>query len=98
MHTASTEALEAFRARPDAFDLLVTDNTMPKMTGLALAQEVRRIRAELPVLLISGFGEGTDPEELRAKGVDRILPKPYTVGQLAHVIRSLVSGDETREP
>src|SRR5690606_18554014 len=50
-HTSSTDALETFLAQPHAFDALITDNTMPKLTGLALAQRLLEVRPELPVLL-----------------------------------------------
>jgi hypothetical protein len=89
-HTSSVEALEDFRARPDAFDLLMTDNTMPRMTGLALVQEVLQIRPRLPVLMVSGIAEVTDAETLRARGVGRLLAKPHTWRELEQALRELL--------
>jgi PAS domain S-box-containing protein len=91
-HTSSLEALEAFNAQPQRFDLLVTDNTMPKLTGLALTKAVLRKRPGLPVLLISGLAETIDPQELAALGVTRVLPKPHNAKTLAAVLAQLLPG------
>ncbi|HEV2106368.1 MAG TPA: PAS domain S-box protein, partial [Candidatus Eisenbacteria bacterium] len=61
LYHSSLEALEDFRGRADAFDLLITDNTMPRMTGLALTQEILKLRPRLPVLLVSGIAERLEP-------------------------------------
>ncbi|HEV2104669.1 MAG TPA: response regulator, partial [Candidatus Eisenbacteria bacterium] len=73
--------------RADAFDLLITDNTMPRMTGLALTQEILKLRPRLPVLLVSGIAERLEPDELRAKGVTHTLRKPHTSLELDEAIR-----------
>jgi hypothetical protein len=88
-HTSSLEALEAFRARPDAFDLLVTDDTMPRMTGSALAREILAIRPGLPVLMVSG-GDRTEPGKERPPGVGRVLRKPHTARELERAIREVL--------
>jgi PAS domain S-box-containing protein len=89
VHTSSVEALEDFRARSGEFDLLITDNTMPKLTGLALAQEVRRIHPELPVLMISGLADIIDPSTLEEKGITRLLHKPHTGPELAQTLHEI---------
>jgi PAS domain S-box-containing protein len=89
VHTSSIEALEAFRAAPDTFQLLITDDTMPRMTGSALTQEVLRIRPGLPVLMISG-GDRSGPGKPRPAGVTRVLRKPHTVAQLEQAIREVL--------
>ena len=53
---SSVAALQAFRAEPQRFDLVLTDQTMPDLSGVDLAREIRRVRPELPVVLMSGFG------------------------------------------
>ena len=88
--TSSLQALEAFRERPDAFDVVVTDNTMPKMSGMALAQEVLRIRPGTRILLVSGLAETLDPGVIYAKGVSGILGKPHTGQQLTDAIREIL--------
>ncbi len=92
VHTSSLAALETFRAQPQAFDLLITDNSMPKMTGLALAQEILQQRPNLPVLLISGIAEVADHAELHALGITAILAKPHSMQQLRQVVSQLLPG------
>ncbi len=87
LHVASTDALEEFRSRPDEFDLMVTDNTMPRMTGLQLTAEVHKIRPELPVLMVSGLAERAENLDLGALGVRIMLRKPHTSKQLDEAIR-----------
>jgi PAS domain S-box-containing protein len=92
--TSSTDALEAFVANPGAFDGLVTDNTMPGLTGLALARRLLDIRPDLPVMLTSGLAAMTSREELRAAGIREVLPKPHTMDQLGRVLEALLSSDD----
>ncbi|HEX4883846.1 MAG TPA: PAS domain S-box protein [Casimicrobiaceae bacterium] len=69
-------ALERFRRDPSAFDAVITDQTMPGMTGLALAKELSSLRAGLPIVLYTGYGEGITPAMLAAAGVRKLLAKP----------------------
>jgi PAS domain S-box-containing protein len=89
-HTSSTDALETFLAQPDAFDALVTDNTMPKLTGLALAQRLLAVRRDLPVLLVSGLAAVTSWDELHAMGIRKVLPKPHTMDQLGAALAEML--------
>ncbi|MEW6595720.1 MAG: ATP-binding protein [Thermodesulfobacteriota bacterium] len=82
------EALELFRQRPHSFDLVVTDMTMPKMTGEALAREMLQVRPELPVILCTGFSEGMSQEKARALGIRRFLMKPVVLAELASAVRA----------
>ena len=90
VHTSSVTALEDFRGRPGAFDLLVTDNSMPKMTGLELVRHLLAARPDLPVLLTSGLAETANPLELEKQGIRRVLGKPYRSSELAEAVRSLL--------
>ncbi len=85
--TSSLEALDIFQSRPDAFDMLITDLTMPNMTGLELIEEIHRIRPNLPVLLCSGFSDQISPEKTRSRGITLFLNKPLITGDLAEAIR-----------
>jgi hypothetical protein len=87
MHSSSAAALDDFRARPGDFDLLITDNTMPRMSGMALAREVHELRPELPVLMISGVLETDDPVALSARGIRGVLQKPHSARQLDEAVR-----------
>jgi len=80
------EALDAFQARPDAFQAVVTDLTMPGMTGDTLAQEIRRLRPEMPVVLVTGHVQLVTEERLRETGVSAVLHKPITVEELARAL------------
>jgi len=87
VRTSSAEALGEFRAAPDAFDLVITDMTMPSLTGEELAREILTIRPGIPIIIYTGYvGEGL-PERARAAGISEILMKPYDILQLATIIR-----------
>ena len=75
--TSGDEALALFRTTPERFDLVITDHTMPVMTGAALAQELRRLRPELPVILCSGFSHTMNADKAQALGLDAFLLKPF---------------------
>jgi DNA-binding NtrC family response regulator len=85
--TDSEMALAAFRAAPESFDLLVTDMTMPMLTGAELAKEVMRLRPGLPVILCTGFSEAIDQAKAKAMGIVEFLMKPPEKDQLARVVR-----------
>jgi PAS domain S-box-containing protein len=70
------QARDAIAAEPGRYDLLITDQTMPQLTGLALAREVSRLRPGLPVILYTGYAEDLSPQELRAAGVRELVRKP----------------------
>ena len=76
-------ALERFRERPEDFDVVVTDYSMPKMNGLDLAREMHQIRPEVPILLSTGFAEDFSPETLASAGVRQVLNKPVSIQDLA---------------
>ena len=89
-HTSSLHALESFRANPRHFDLLITDNTMPHMTGLQLVEKVLAIQPNLPILMVSGVGEAMAIEELTIRGVTRLLSKPYEAALLEATVREII--------
>ncbi len=80
------EAFEMFRADPGAFDLIITDQTMPRCTGLELAERVHGIRPDIPVILASGLNLAVSEEEARAAGVTEILGKPVSSYKLAKAV------------
>ncbi|MCF8111836.1 MAG: response regulator [Desulfobacteraceae bacterium] len=89
--TGSLEALKAFRAAPDNFDLLITDMTMPGMTGDKLAQAVKELRPELPVILCTGFSEKVDTDKDGLQ-TEAILMKPVSKADMAKTIRKVLNG------
>ncbi|MGZ3608273.1 MAG: ATP-binding protein, partial [Syntrophales bacterium] len=92
--TGSMEALELFRARPDSFDLVITDMTMPNMTGSELAQRLMSIRPDIPIILCTGFSEAMTQEKARAIGVKDFIMKPIVQRQIAEAIRRVLDKKE----
>ncbi len=88
------EAFARFIAEPERFDLVITDQTMPHMTGEMLAREILRIRADLPIILCSGNGPGSDGEpslsRAREIGIRELVAKPYEREEMTQVIRRLL--------
>ena len=84
--TSNAEALGLFRAEPAAFDLVITDYSMPRMSGLEFARAITRVRATVPVVLLTGFIEDLPREVLAEAGVSRLLRKPVTLDQLARTV------------
>lgn len=89
---SSLEALETFRNHPNTFDLVVTDQTMPDLTGFELAREMLRIRPDLPIILCTGYSVLVDQEVVQAHGIKDLLFKPLTQSALARVIRQVLEG------
>ena len=88
--TAMTEpraALDTFQENPEAFDLVITDMTMPNLTGDVLTGELLALRPDLPVILCTGFSEKINSEKAYAKGVRCFLMKPISTEHLARSVR-----------
>ncbi len=89
--TRSRAALKRFAEDPMQFDLVITDQTMPHMTGIVLAQELWKIRSDLPVIISTGFSETLTVEKASDLGFYALLSKPYTASELAKTIRQCLS-------
>ncbi|MEN6437866.1 MAG: PAS domain S-box protein [Syntrophobacter sp.] len=87
---SSVDALEAFRARPRSYDLIITDQTMPQMTGEDLVRSILEIRAEIPIILCTGFSESITPERAKQIGVHDFLMKPFVMRDLALTVRRVL--------
>jgi PAS domain S-box-containing protein len=83
----SQEALALITDSPAAFDLLITDMTMPQLTGLELTAKALAIRSDLPIILCTGFSELINKEQARAMGIRAYLMKPVSVNELAIAVR-----------
>ena len=90
--TSSVKAMEIFRLNPAGFDLVVTDQTMPQITGLQLSEGIRKIRQDIPVILCTGFSESITPERIEASGVHEVLFKPFANRELTKLIRRVLDG------
>jgi PAS domain S-box-containing protein len=85
--TSSLDALDRFMRSPAAFDLAVTDQTMPGLTGDQLAAELHRVRPQLPIVLCTGFSYRLSDERANELRLASVLYKPYDMGELARAIR-----------
>jgi PAS domain S-box-containing protein len=90
--TDSTAALELFRKNPDHFDLVITDMAMPKLTGDKLAEEILKIRPDIPVILCTGYSEHMTEERAKATGIRGFIEKPVDLPVLSNLIREVLSG------
>ena len=93
--TSSKEALEIFRSQPDHFDLVVTDMTMPNMTGVELAEKLLQIRSDIPIILCTGFSDRVMQEKARSIGIREFINKPISPRGLCESVRRVL--DQTIE-
>lgn len=92
--TSSVEALKLFKTQPDKFDLVITDMTMPNITGEELAKEVLAIRPDIPVILCTGFSAKIDKKKAKAVGFRALLFKPILKWQMAETIREVLDSQK----
>ena len=92
--TSSVEALEAFRNAPDKFDLVITDMTMPNMTGVQLAQKLLEIRPDIPIIICTGFSTKIDDEKAKEFGIRGYVMKPVVMSELGNKIREVLNQEE----
>jgi signal transduction histidine kinase/CheY-like chemotaxis protein len=88
--TSSREALRAFADKPQEFDLVITDMTMPEMTGDEFAKAILQIRPDIPVILCTGFSEQMSEERARQIGVRRLIYKPVVRSTLAEIVKDML--------
>ena len=91
--SSSIDALELFKANPDNYDLVVTDMTMPNMTGDKLAKEILAVR-DMAVIICTGFSERINKEQAEVIGVSGFIMKPVVKSEMAQMVRKVL--DETR--
>jgi len=90
--TDPEKALERFRINPGQFDLIITDMTMPKMTGDKLAGEMLKIRPQMPIILCTGYSQMISVDKARQLGIRKYLRKPIEMGDLARSVREVLDG------
>ena len=91
--TSSLDALEAFRTAPGRYDVVITDQTMPNLSGEALAGEIQQIRPDLPIILCTGFSHTMTEEKARELGIRKFLMKPLLARELVLALQE-VMGEE----
>jgi len=90
VRTSPIEALAAFKALSDKFDLIISDMTMPKMTGDELAKELMAIRPDIPIILCTGFSEHINEEQAKAIGIRKLVMKPFIMREMAEAVRQVL--------
>jgi CheY-like chemotaxis protein len=88
--TSSIETLEVFRNEPETFDLVITDMTMPKMTGDELGKELIRIRPDIPIILCTGYSEHITEKKAKDVGIREFVMKPIVMSEMAKTIRNVL--------
>ncbi len=90
------EALELFREDPVGFDLVITDQAMPKMTGAEMARELIKVRPDIPIVLCTGFNELIAGKKAKAMGLREVVTKPIVMSDMAETIRRVLDGRRKR--
>jgi CheY-like chemotaxis protein/anti-sigma regulatory factor (Ser/Thr protein kinase) len=97
-HTSSLDAVEVFRSNPDAFDIIITDMTMPNMTGDQLAKEILSIKPDMPIIICTGFSERINKEQAGIIGIKGFLMKPIIKSDMAQMVRKVLDAINKNEP
>jgi CheY-like chemotaxis protein len=90
----SIAALELFRRQPEAFNVVITDMSMPKMNGTELSRAILAIRPDTPIILCTGYSAGLTAESARSIGVRSVLMKPISMQALATTLRQVIDADQ----
>ena len=94
--TDPVEALEMVRSQPQQFDLIISDFSMPRMNGLQLAEEIKRINPGIPFILLSGYSSDVPRKQIKSTVINAFITKPISKNELAIVIRKVL--DESPSP
>ncbi len=94
IETSSSDALNTFKGNPDSFDLVISDMTMPDMTGDQLAKEILLIQPDTPIIICTGFSERINKEQAEILGIKGFLMKPVVKSEMAQMVRKVL--DESK--
>jgi PAS domain S-box-containing protein len=94
--SSGVEAIESFENNPTAYDLVITDMTMPVMTGKELSERMMSIRSDIPIILCTGFSHQIDREKALEMGIKAFIIKPFNLQQLAEVVRNVLDDASSR--
>lgn len=96
--TSGTDPVEVYRLfekEPHGFDLIITDMTMPKMTGFDLARNAKRIRPDIPIILCTGYSDLVDEESALEAGIEKYIMKPLAIYNVAETVRKVLDSRAT---
>jgi len=88
--TNPNEALELFQSKPDQFDLVITDMTMPQMTGVKLAEKLKEVRFDIPIIICTGYSSLINEEKAKKMGIAAYVMKPLEMNDIAKTIRKVL--------
>ncbi|MBU4216942.1 response regulator [Candidatus Parcubacteria bacterium] len=94
--TSSLEALKIFEDSPDSFDLILTDQTMPELTGAQLADKIINIRPDIPIIMCTGYSSIMSPEVARGLGVKEFILKPVKMSDLSIIIKKVLEDEKNK--
>jgi len=89
-YTESSEALEIFKNNPSRFDLVITDQIMPNITGSELAKQLLQVRPDIPIILCTGYSSKVDKEKASQIGIKKFALKPLDISEIAVLIRKVL--------
>jgi signal transduction histidine kinase/ActR/RegA family two-component response regulator len=95
--SCSLEALQIFHDQPEHFDVVITDQTMPMMTGADLARRILQVRPEIPIILCTGYSNLVDAEQAKSWGISAFAMKPMTRQHMAVLLRTVLDNKEYQE-
>ncbi len=95
--TDAEKALKLFGSTPQDFDVVVSDLSMPRISGIDLARNILKVRPDIPILIASGYIRPADNQELRNAGLPDLILKPDTVEQLGEILHNLFEGQKGQE-
>ncbi|OGQ87408.1 MAG: hypothetical protein A2512_01595 [Deltaproteobacteria bacterium RIFOXYD12_FULL_56_24] len=95
--TDSREALDVFGAVPEKFDLVITDQTMPHLTGLELAKKMLAIRKDIPIIMLTGHSDLVDEQRAKAVGIAKFLMKPISMEEIAQAMGEILLPRKNRD-
>ena len=87
---SAIDAIEAFKANPHKYDLVISDMTMPRMTGDEMARHIKALRNDIPIIICSGFSDRLHGQENKANNISAVLMKPVIYADLAHTVRQVL--------
>ena len=90
IHQSPIAAWEDFYVNKENFDLVITDMTMPKMTGSTLAKKMLKVRSNIPIILCTGFVDLITAEEAKAIGIQKFVIKPILMSEMANMVREVL--------
>ena len=89
-YDSADDALLVFEGEPDSFDVILTDQTMPGLTGTELATRIKQIRRDIPIIIMSGYNEKVSANNCREFGADSYVTKPFTPNELALAVEKAI--------